>query len=90
MNNYMELLRQRLNLPSAKSVNEVERIAALQKTAASRRAEYAEKRKHADLNGDESVAGTLATYRKRMEEAEKTYMVALQRYENLQSKQKSY
>jgi len=90
MNNYMELLRQRLNLPSSNGINEVQRLAMLQKTAASRRAEYAEKKREAELKGDDALPGTLATYRKRMEEAEKSYMVALQRYENLQNKQKSY
>jgi len=90
MNRYMELLRQRLNLPGAKSVNEVQQIAIFQKKAASRRAEYAQKVKEIEVKGDDETAGTLATYRKRMEEAETMHMVALQRYENRRTNQKSY
>lgn len=76
MPNYLTLLWQRLSARDAKVTAEVERIAVLQRTAASRRAEYAETKDQAA--------------RKRMEEAEAAHTTALQRWNNKQSRQKSW
>ena len=80
MANYWKTLWQRLSAQDVKVKAEVERIAVLQQTAASRRAEYAaEKEREAPL---------LAS-RKRMEDAEAAHIAALQSWENKQSRQKS-
>ncbi len=75
MTNYLKSLWQRLSARDGKVKAEVERIAVLQRAAASRRAEYAETKDQAA--------------RKRMEEAEAAHTAALQSWENKQSRQKS-
>lgn len=89
MANYLTLLWQRLSAPDSKVKAEVERIAVLQQTAASRRAEYAEEKERAALTGDASPPSPLASSRKRMEDAEAAHTAALQAWDNKQSRQKS-
>ena len=89
MANYMTLLWQRMSAQDSKPNAEVERLAVLQRTAASRRAEYAEMKAQAALIGEASPPGPLASSRKRMEEAEAAHTAALQAWENKQSRQKS-
>ncbi len=90
MANYLKLLWQRLSAQDSKVKAEVERLAVLQQTAASRRAEYAEEKERAARTGDASPAGPLSSSRKRMEDAEATHTAALQAWENKQSRQKSH
>ena len=78
--NYLKLLWQRLSAPDAQDKAEVERLAVLQRTAASRRAEYA---------AEKARDAPLALIRTRMEEAEAAHTAALQLWENKQSRQKS-
>jgi len=75
MVNYFTRLWQRISASESKTNAEVDRIAALQRAAVSRRAEYAETK-------DQTV-------RKRMEEAEAAHIAALQLWQNKQSRQKS-
>lgn len=89
MANYLTLLWQRLSANDSKVKAEVERIAVLQRTAASRRAEYAEEKERAARAGDASLPGSLSSSRQRMEEAESAHTAALQAWENKQSRQKS-
>lgn len=89
MANYLTLLWQRLSANDSKVKAEVERIAVLQRTAASRRAEYAEEKERAALTGEAPPPGPLAASRKRMEDAEVAHTAALQAWENKQSRQKS-
>ena len=80
MVSYWKSLWQRLFAQDVKTKAEVEQIAVLQQTAASRRAEYAaEKEREAPLT----------VSRKRMEDAEAAHTAALQTWENKQSRQKS-
>ena len=88
MANYFTLLWQRLFARDSKSNAEVEHLAVLQKTAATRRAEYAEQKEQAALKGEASPA-LLAAGRARVEEAEVAHTAALQAWENKQSRQKS-
>ena len=96
MANYLKLLWQqlsvpgRLSAPDSKAKAEVERIAVLRQTAASRRAELAEEQQQAALAGDGSRPGPLSYSRKRVEEAEAAHALALQTWENKQSGQKSH
>ena len=89
MANYWNLLWRRVSARDTKDNAEVERIAALQQAAANRRAEYAVEKERAALAGDESPPGPLAVSRKRMEEAEAAHTVALQTWQNKESRQKS-
>lgn len=89
MTNYWNLLRRRLFAPAPKTDAEVERITALQQTAATRRAEFAVEKERAALTGDVSPPAALSSSRERMEEAEFAYTAALQTWENKQSRQKS-
>ena len=85
------------------STTEVDRIAALQKTASQRRAEYAALSEKAlreqdpltqsgvaSMLDDAMTSGPLMTSRKRMEEADSAHIAALQKWENKQSGQKCY
>ena len=89
MTNYLTLLWQRFSAQASKVNAEIERLAVLQQTAATRRAEYAEKKEEAARSGEASSPGPLASSRKRMEEAETAHTAALQAWENKQSRQKS-
>jgi len=83
MANYMTLLWQRFSTKDTKNNGEIERIGALQQTAAARRAEYAE------MKAQDIPAGPLSASRKRMEETDSAHAAALQAWENRQSRQKS-
>lgn len=89
MTSYIKLLWQRLSSQEPKVNAEVERIAVLQQTAASRRAEYAEEKERAERAGDPLPLPALIASRKRMEDAESAHTAALQTWENKQSRQKS-
>lgn len=89
MANYFTLLWQRLSASDSKSNAEVEHLAVLQKTAATRRAEYAAQKERAAREGEASPPNALASSRARMEEAEIAHTAALQEWENKQSRQKS-
>lgn len=89
MANYLTLLWQRMSTQDSKADADIERIGALQQTAAVRRAEYAELKAQAALAGEASPPGPLAASRKRMEDAETAHTAALQAWENKQSRQKS-
>jgi len=83
--------------------SEVDQIAALQKAASQRRAEYAALSEKAlreqdpltktgveSMLDDAMTSGPLMTSRKRMEEADSAHIAALQKWENKQSRQKCY
>jgi hypothetical protein len=89
MANYFTGIWERFTGPDLTSKAEVDRIAMLQQAASARRKEYAEKKQHVAISGDASLAAPLASSRKRMEDAETAHMVALQNWENKQSRQKS-
>ena len=89
MTSYIKLLWQRLSTQEPKVNVEVERLAVLQQTAASRRAEYAEEKERAALTGEATPPSSLSASRQRMEEAESAHTAALQAWENKQSRQKS-
>ena len=89
MANYMTLLWQRFSAKDTKVNGEIERIGALQQTAAGLRAEYAELKVQDAQAGEVSPTGPLAASRARMEEAEAAHTAALQAWENKQSRQKS-
>jgi|GEM_PF-3517485 len=89
MENYFTYLWQRFSAQDSKVNAEIERLAVLQKTAASRRAEYAEKKEEAARSGEASPPGPLDASRRRMEEAEAAHTAALQAWENKQSRQKT-
>lgn len=90
MLDYLKSILRQLSATESNTDDEVERIAFLQQTAVRRRAEYHEKKEQATRNDDTQNIDSLSFYRKRMEEAEKAHMVALQKWENKQSKQKSH
>ena len=90
MSNILTLLWQRLSANDSHVKAEVDRIAFLQQTAVTRRAEYgAEQRKAAAID-TAPVPNAVSASRKRMEEAEAAHRNALQRWENKQSGQKSH
>ena len=93
MANYLKKLWRRLYGRNAKGAAEVEQIAVLQQAAAQRRAEYAQEEQAAALTAttppQASSQGLLTLSRKRVEEAEVAYSVALQAWDNKQSRQKS-
>jgi hypothetical protein len=71
---------------------EVAHIAALQQAAAKRRAEYAAEKERAALAGTMLLQARdmLSLSRKRVEEAETAHTVALQAWDNKQSRQRSH
>ena len=89
MANYLKKLWRRLHSRNAKVAAEVEQIAVLQQAAARRRAEYAQEEQAAALTATPPPQTSLTLSRKRMEEAEVAYSVALQAWDNKQSRQKS-
>ena len=92
MANCLKIVWRRLYGRNAKGAAEVEQIAVLQQAAARRRAEYAQEEQAAltaTTPPQASSQGSLTLIRKRMEEAEAAYSVALQAWDNKQSRQKS-
>jgi hypothetical protein len=87
----LQFFWQRLSGPKVAAQTEVERIADLQQAAMARRAEYAAEREQA-VPGTERTAlpGLPPPSRKRVEEAERAYTVALQAWENGQSRLNSH
>ena len=74
----------------AKAETEVTRIAIAQQAAVRRRAEYAAAQEQAAQAGTTSPPPeALSSSRKRVEEAEAAYSLALQKWDNKQSRQKS-
>jgi len=90
MANPWMLLWQRLSGRGENVPTEVERIGILQQAAARRRAEYVEKTEQAARLGEASLSSPLSYSRKCMELAEAAHAAALQKWENKQSRQKSY
>lgn len=87
----LQFLWQRLSAPQATAQTEVEQIAGLQQAAIARRAEYAAEREQAAPETERTaLPGLPPPSRKRVEEAERAYAVALQAWENRQSRQKSH
>jgi hypothetical protein len=90
MANYFKTFWQRLTASDGDDKAEVDRIAALQKAASARRKEYAAMKEQADLAVDGSLHSALSNSRKRMEEADTAHIVALQKWQNKESRQRSY
>ncbi len=90
MTNPLRRLWQRLSAPAVGVEAEVARIAALQRAASLRRAEYAAEREQAVQADAGPPYGLPSSSRKRMEEAEAAHAAALQAWENRQSRQRSY
>lgn len=89
MANYLKIVWQRLFGRDSTAAAEVARIAVLQQAAARRRAEYAEEKERAALTVTTPSLVPLSLRRKQVEEAETAYSVALQAWDNKQSRQKS-
>ena len=69
---------------------DVERIAALQRVASERRAEYAQAKEQAEANGDTGETAQLLAIRKRVNAAETAHNTALQMWTNKHTRQKSH
>ncbi len=90
MANYLKIIWQRLYGRDSKVAAEVARIAVLQQAAAKQRAEYAQETERAALAAaTPPQPGSLSLSRERVEEAEAAYRVALQAWDNKQSRQNS-
>jgi len=89
MANYLKIIWQRWCGRDSAVAAEVARLTVLQQAAAKRRAEYAEEKERAALTGTTPPHVPLNIFRKRVEEAEAAYTVALQAWDNKQSRQKS-
>ena len=92
MANYLKIVWQRWCGRDSAVAAEVTHIAVLQQAAAKRRAEYAQETQRMALAGTMllQVRDTLSLSRRRAEEAEAAYTVALQVWDNKQSRQKSH
>jgi len=90
--NYWQRLWRRLSGRDREplALTEVEQIDRLQRTARLLRAEYAERAEQSARLGEASLAQPLSYSRRRMELAEAAHAVALQKWENKQSRQRSY
>ncbi len=83
----LQFFWQRSTAPKVTAQTEVERIAGLQQAAIARRAEYAAEREQAAPETERTaLPGLPPPSRKRVEEAEHAYAVALQAWENGQSR----
>jgi len=82
---FLELFR-----PPAKRLTDVDHLTLLQKQASASRADYAYAKEQAAMTRQVAVLAAVAPCRKRMQEAETRYMVALQVLENRNSRQRSY
>ena len=92
MTNYLKIIWQRWCGRDSAVAAEVARLTVLQQAAAKRRAEYAQEKERAALGGTMLLhtQEPLSSSRKRVEEAEAAYTVALQAWDNKQSRQKSW
>jgi hypothetical protein len=81
MVNWLKSVWQSLHGSEAKTLAEVERIAALQQAAVQRRAEYAEEN---ERQGSAARSDAVTPARKRVQEAEAAYAAALQIWDNKQ------
>jgi len=90
MPNYFRSLWQRLTTPEVDDKAEVDKIARLQKAAAARRTEYAALKTQAETADDDATRAALSAGRRRMEEAEIAHTSALQKWQNRESRQRSY
>ena len=88
MPNYFTLLWDRLFPPDPQT--ELDRISKLQRTAALRRDEHALNLDEAHRKGPGTDSDRLAHSRKRMLDAEVAYMNARQKWDNKESRQRSY
>jgi hypothetical protein len=83
----LQFFWQRSSAPKVTAPTEVERLAGLQQAAIARRAEYASEREQAAPETERTgLPGLPPPSRKRVEEAEHAYAVALQAWENGQSR----
>ncbi|MDQ2687425.1 MAG: hypothetical protein M3Y28_06115 [Armatimonadota bacterium] len=85
----LQFLWNRLSAPKVTVQTEVERIAVLQQAAVARRAEYAAEKERISLETDPPFSSLLSSSRRQVEEAEVAYAMALQAWENRQSRQES-
>ena len=90
MPNYFTSLWQRLTAPEVDDKAEVDKIARLQKAATARRQEYAALKTQAETADDDAGRLAVSASRRRMEEAETAYTSALQKWQNRESRQRSY
>lgn len=89
MSNHLKALWTRLTTSRLDVATEVERITVLQQAAADRRKEFAALKAQATQTEAASLTA-LSACRRRMEEAESAHIIALQRWENKQARQRSY
>ena len=87
---YLKRLWHKAFSSESRDRDELDRLGALQQVASSRRSEYAEAKEKAGLTFDAPPSSALAAVRKRMDDAETAHYLALQKWENRESKQKSY
>ena len=86
----LKLMWQRFTRPDVAVKSDLEKLHALQQTAAGRRKEYALQKEQAEKTSDASLLAGLAVSRKRMEEADLAHLAALQKWQNREARQKSY
>ncbi len=84
----LQYIWQRMAAPKVTAETEVERIAVLQQAAAARRAEYAAEKERVMLETALPSSSLPSSSRRQVEEAEAAYAMALQAWENGQSRQK--
>ena len=87
MVNYFRLVWDRMFPPAPQ--DELKEIAKLRRIAVERREEHALNLDQAGLAGREKGSPLLTQSRKRMLDAESAHMVALQRWENREARQRS-
>jgi len=87
---YLKRLWRNATSSESRDRDELDRLGALQQVASSRRSEYAEAKEKAGLKGDDTQSSALAAVRKRMDDAETAHYLALQKWENRESRQKTY
>jgi hypothetical protein len=85
----LQFFWQRLSGPKVTAQTELERIAGLQQAAMARRAEYAAEKARDMLETSPPFSSLPSSSRRQVEEAESAYAMALQTWENRQSRQKS-
>ena len=90
MPNYFTSLWQRLTAPEVDDKAEVDKIARLQKAATARRTEHAALKTQAETSDNDALQLALSASRRRMEEAETAHTSALQKWQNRESRQRSY
>jgi hypothetical protein len=90
MTNNLRLLWERLTASEVRSQKEIKNLRLLQLAANNRHMEYAAMQADSAVSPGASLKDSLCASRKVMEDADRAHMIALQKWENRLSRQKSY